>query len=159
MRFSRKGLKWFVAAAAVSVVMIPAAGAETGLARKVPREILDRIVDDDPNPLPRSMTAAERRLPLPLPVLRGDPPAGAVYTPSEYDLNEGLLIRWGSYNALLTELAVGVTTGDAEAMVFILVTGPSQQSSCTSTLTGVFHRAWSSPEPSTGFWAADSDDL
>ncbi|MHC4786431.1 MAG: agmatine deiminase family protein, partial [Planctomycetota bacterium] len=136
MRFNRKGLKWFAAAAAVSVVMIPAAGAETGPARKVPREILDRIVDDDPNPLPRSMTAEERRLPLPLPVLRGDPPSGAVYTPSEYDPNEGLLIRWGSYNALLTELAVGVTTGDPEAMVYILVTGSSQQASCTSTLTG-----------------------
>jgi agmatine/peptidylarginine deiminase len=135
MPLSGRSLKWFITAA-VSVALIPAAVADTGQARKVPREILDRIVDDDPNPLPRSMTARERRLPLPLPSLRLDQPTGAVYTPSEYDPNEGLLIRWGSYNSLLTELAVGITTGDPEAMVYILVTGASQQSSCTSILTG-----------------------
>ncbi|MHC5008740.1 MAG: hypothetical protein ACYTGF_15420 [Planctomycetota bacterium] len=116
MPLSGRSLKWFITAA-VSVALIPAAVADTGQARKVPREILDRIVDDDPNPLPRSMTARERRLPLPLPSLRLDQPTGAVYTPSEYDPNEGLLIRWGSYNSLLTELAVGITTGDPEAMV------------------------------------------
>jgi agmatine/peptidylarginine deiminase len=127
--------KRFVAAAALAVALIPAALAETGRARKVPREILDRIVDDEPNPLPRNLAARERGLPLPPLPLRVDQPSGAVYTPSEYDQCEGLLIRWGSYNALLTELAVGVTTGDPEAIVYIVVTGASQQASCTSTLT------------------------
>jgi agmatine/peptidylarginine deiminase len=135
MTLSRRCLTWFLTAA-VAAALIPAANADAPRARKVPQEILDRIVDDDPNPLPRSMTPEERRLPLPLPSLRLDQPIGAVFTPSEYDFNEGLLIRWGSYNALLTEMAVGITTGDPEAMVWILVTGSSQQSSCTSTLTG-----------------------
>ena len=33
-------------------------------AKIVPREILEKIVDDDPNPLPRYMTPAEAKLPL-----------------------------------------------------------------------------------------------
>jgi hypothetical protein len=121
-----------VTAAAVLAVMIPAAA---GQARRVPRDILDRIVDDEPHPLPRHLTLEERRLPLPQPALRVVQPSGAVYTPSEYEPCQGMLIRWGSYNALLTELTVGVTTGDPEAVIYIVVTGASQQSSATSTLT------------------------
>jgi agmatine/peptidylarginine deiminase len=121
-----------LSAAVVFTVMVPDVA---GQARKVPKEILESIVDDEPNPLPRHLAARERGLPLGLPALRAAPPTGTVYCPSEYDLNEGLLIRWGSYNALLTELAVGVTTGDPEAMMYIVVTGASQQASCTSTLT------------------------
>ncbi|MHC4447141.1 MAG: agmatine deiminase family protein, partial [Planctomycetota bacterium] len=122
-----------VAVAIAALVLSSAAGAEQ--AKRVPRDILDGIVDDEPDPLPRHMTPAEQRLPLPLPATRGAAPSGAVDTPTEYEPNEGMLIRWGSYNALLTELTVGVTTGDAEAVVYILVTGASQQASATSTLT------------------------
>ena len=64
--------------------------------RVVPREILDRIVDDDPNPLPRYMTPAERLLPLPAPslrdMLRASAPTGAVDTPAEYERNEYLVV-------------------------------------------------------------------
>ena len=62
-------------------------------------------------------------------------PLPEMYTPGEYDLNEGMLIRWGSYTSVLTDMTVGVTTGDPDAIVYIVVTGASQQASATSTLT------------------------
>ena len=123
----------------ITLVLATASWCFAQQARIVPQEILDRIVDDDPNPLPRYLTPEERLLPLP--TLTADdlqrlaPPTGTVHTPSEYDLNEGLLIRWGSYNSILTAMTVGITTGDPEAIVYILVTGASQQASTTSTLT------------------------
>ncbi|MFQ5653295.1 MAG: agmatine deiminase family protein [Planctomycetota bacterium] len=127
-------MKWSLTVGLV-LMLCCLSGAQT--AQTVPREILDRIVDDDPNPLPRNLTPAELRLPLPAPAagLRGGPPSGTVDTPAEYELNDGLLIRWGAYNSVLTELVVGVTTGDPEAMMYILATGPSQQSSASSILT------------------------
>ena len=64
------------------------------------------------------------------------PPTGAVSTPPEYAVNEGLLISWGSFNSILTELAVGITTGDPDAIVYIVVTGPSQQASATADPAG-----------------------
>ncbi|MHC4414315.1 MAG: agmatine deiminase family protein [Planctomycetota bacterium] len=129
----------FLAGAATAITVVVAMTLASGAlwaapAKMVPEEILARIVDDEPRPLPRHLTPAERGLPLPLPVSRDGPPLGAVYTPTEYELNDGMLIRWGSFNALLTVLTVGITTGDPEAVVHILVTGPSQQSSATSTL-------------------------
>jgi agmatine/peptidylarginine deiminase len=82
------------------------------------------------------MTPAEAKLPLPSPLLdRTAPPPGEVHCTAEYEPNEGLLIRWGSYNAVLTELTVGATTMDEQTMMYILVTGPSQQSSATSVLS------------------------
>ena len=105
----------------------------------VPPEVLAQIKDDDPNPLPKYLTEEEKLLPMPTPTREDyqfrSPPTGTVYTPSEYELCEGALIRWGSYNSLLTEFTVGVTTGDPEAIVYIVVTGAAQQSSATSTLT------------------------
>jgi len=59
-----------------------------------------------------------------------------VWTPPEYADNEGLLISWGSFNSILTELAVGITTGDPDATVFIVVDSPSQQASATAVLQG-----------------------
>lgn len=107
-------------------------------AKRVPREYLAGIVDDDPNPLPRNMTPAERSLPLPVPDSWPElaPPAGQVSTPAEYLANEGLLIRWGSFNSVLTEMVVGITTGDPDGVVYILVTGASQQSGATAVLQG-----------------------
>ncbi|MGB2985870.1 MAG: agmatine deiminase family protein, partial [Phycisphaerae bacterium] len=61
--------------------------------------------------------------------------AVVMYTPAEYDQNEGMLIVWGSYTALLTDMTVAVTTGDPDAVVYVVVTGASQQSSATSTLS------------------------
>ena len=101
-------------------------------------EFLATIQDDDPNPLPRGMTPAERAMPLPIPptqhFLRGGP-SGTVYCPPEYAQNEGLLINWGSFNSILTNMAVGITSGDPDAIVYVVVSSSSEQSSATSTLS------------------------
>lgn len=98
--------------------------------------VLARIVDEEPS-LPRGYTPAERarwRLPdlsrLPL-----APPSGAIHTPAEYEQNAGLLIRWGSQNALLTEMAVAITTGEPDFRLYVVVSGSTQQSSASSTLS------------------------
>jgi len=122
----------------MALALLVAVAGQAQQAKRVPRSYLATIVDDDPNPLPRFMTEAERSLPLPIPEywLEMAPPTGEVYTPAEYAENEGLLIRWGSYNSVLTEMTVGITTGDPDGVVYILVTGGSQQSSATSVLQG-----------------------
>lgn len=102
----------------------------------VPRWVLDGIVDDDPNPLPRYATPEELAMPpLELPEAVLAPPTGTVDCPPEYARNDGILLRWGSFNDLLTAMTVPVTTGDPDAVVYILVSGSSQQSSATTTLT------------------------
>lgn len=105
-----------------------------GSARVPPPEVLAAIVDDDPVRLPRGFDAGERPV-APPPFLLA-PPTGAVRTQPEYARNLGLLIRWGSFSAELTAIAVAVTTGDPEARVFVVVSGPSQQASASSTLAG-----------------------
>jgi len=123
-------------------VLLLALGAAGALfaeeAKRVSREDLATIVDDDPNPLPRGMTEAERALPLPAPAPLTElaPPTGAVWTPPEYAHNQGLLIRWGSFNSTLTEMAVGITTGDPDGIVYILVTDASQQASASAVIQG-----------------------
>lgn len=100
----------------------------------VPQAVLDAIVDDDPRPLPRSLTPEERagwRLPTRLPAA---PPTGPVRAQAEYESNDGLLIRWGSQNALLTEMTVAVTTRTADARMIIVVSGSTQQASAITTL-------------------------
>jgi len=105
--------------------------------RIVPRDILDAVVDEDPNPLPRYATARELTMPpLELPKALFAPPAGDVDCPSEYSHNEGLLIRWGSFNDVLTAMTVPITTGDPDGIVYILVWSASLQASATATLTG-----------------------
>ncbi len=104
-------------------------------AKLVPQEILDSIVDDNSNPLPRGLAPGEIFLPPerdPRAVL--SPPSGEVRTPAEYEHNDGLLISWGSFNSLLTSMVVAVTTG-TDATMYIVVPNSSQQSSATSTLT------------------------
>jgi agmatine/peptidylarginine deiminase len=125
--------RWLI----VLLVLLVAAPLAAQQAKRVPRDFLATIVDDEPNPLPRSMTEAERAMPLPLappPELLA-PPAGFVYTPAEYDHNNGLLISWGSFNSVLTEMTVGVTTGDPDGIVYVIVPNASQQASAISTLT------------------------
>ena len=74
--------------------------------------------------------------PMELPKVMLAPPAGDVNCPPEYGPNEGLLIRWGDFNSVLTAMTVPITTGDPDGIVYILVSGASQQASATSTLTG-----------------------
>jgi len=106
--------------------------------QRVPPDVLARIVDDDPNPLPRYLTPEERLLPLPSitaedRILRS-PPSGTVHTPAEYEQNEGFLVSWKSYTSLLTELVVGVTTGDPDAIAYV-VASSSAQPGAEATLT------------------------
>ncbi|RLE35094.1 MAG: hypothetical protein DRJ61_03900, partial [Acidobacteria bacterium] len=61
--------------------------------------------------------------------------SGAVRTPAEYEHNDGMLIRWGWPDDLLTEMTVEVTTG-TDATVWVLVWSASQQSSATAILSG-----------------------
>lgn len=106
--------------------------------RSVPPEVLALIQDDDPYPLPRNLSAEERRswrLPDALLVPFAPPPA-RVRAQAEYEANSGILVRWGSQNALLTQMTVAITTGDADAFVYVVVTGSSQQNSATATLSG-----------------------
>lgn len=95
---------------------------------------LARIVDDEPT-LPRGLAPGER-----VPQANGRaqtvPPVGVVQSPAEYQNNNGLLLRWGSLNALLTQMTVAITNGDPEAIVYMVVSGSSQQQSATSTLQG-----------------------
>lgn len=105
-----------------------------GSARVPPPEVLAAIADDDPVRLPRGFDAGER--PVEPPPFLLVPPTGAVRTQPEYARNRGLMIRWGTFNAELTAIAVAVTTGDPEARVFVVVSGSSQQTSASSTLAG-----------------------
>ena len=102
----------------------------------VPREVLDAIVDEEKNPLPRYATAEELALPpVDWPEVALAPPVGTVDCPPEYAPNDGLLIRWGSYNDVLTAMTVPITTGDPDGIVYILVRNSSYQTSATNTLT------------------------
>ncbi|UCF34267.1 MAG: hypothetical protein JSV78_02985, partial [Phycisphaerales bacterium] len=106
--------------------------------KRVPKAILDQIADPEPNPLPRYMTAEEKLMPLPQvspeAYATRTPPTGSVRCPAEYELNEGVLFAWESYTSLLTEMTVAITTGDPEAMVFMVVDTASEQTSVYNTL-------------------------
>jgi len=93
---------------------------------------------EEPQSLPKYMTEAEKRIPFAKPT-REDfesrtPPSGQVYCPPEYAPCAGLLIAWESYTTILTQLAVGITSGDPEAKVWVVVDSTSEQSSAYSTL-------------------------
>lgn len=124
---------------AIGVLMVAAAmGAHAAEPRTVPPEVLALIQDDDPFPLPRGLSAEERRI-WRLPDAQrtpSAPPPGKVRAQAEYEGNSGILVRWGSQNALITQMTVAITTGDPDARVYVVVTGASQQSSATATLTG-----------------------
>jgi len=102
-------------------------------AKTVPQEILDEIATTGPVSLPKYLTPEEAKLPLPTPS-RTAPPTGTVHCSAEYEPQEGLFIAWEGYTSVLTELAVGITTGDPEAIVYVVVDSSSEQSSVYSTL-------------------------
>lgn len=120
------------------VLLLAAVGVHAAEPRTVPPEVLALIQDDDPYPLPRGLSDEERRrwrLPDALHTPFAPPP-GSVRAQAEYEGNSGILVRWGSQNALITQMTVAITTGDPDAYVYVVVTGASQQSSAASTLTG-----------------------
>jgi agmatine deiminase len=102
--------------------------------------VLERLrVLDERNPgLPRYMTSAEQRvweLPdLSEPLPQDLPDYTFLRPPAEYEANDAILMRWGSFNSVLTSMIVPITTGDSRAHVMLVVSGPSQQASATNTL-------------------------
>jgi agmatine deiminase len=101
---------------------------------------LATIQDDGPS-LPRGLTPEEKliwRLPPVLAIALAPPPQ-PVRTPAEYEGNDGLLMRWGSYNSVITEISVAVTRASArlggpDPWVFLVVSSSTQQSSAAQTL-------------------------
>ncbi|MCK4659744.1 MAG: agmatine deiminase family protein [Phycisphaerae bacterium] len=94
----------------------------------------------EPQSLPKYMTAEERLIPFDKPT-RADfefraPPTGTVHCSAEYEPGEGLLIAWEGYTDVLTDLTVGITTGDPEAIVYVVVDSSYEQGTASSTLNG-----------------------
>ena len=124
--------------AVVAALAIPAS-ADAG-ERIKPRQAdpayLATIVDDNPNPLPRGLAPWERAI-QPFEI-RGAtaPPEGYVRAQAEYEYNQGMFIRWGSFNALHTSMVVPLTTAAEPSTIWIAVTGSSQENSARSTLQG-----------------------
>lgn len=121
-------------------------------------EILAAIADDEASPLPRSLAPWEL---VPIgssAVVGGTTPSGPIHTYAEYEPNRGLLIRWGSFNDVLTAMTVAVTTADRPARMWIVVSGASQQNSATSTLSNAgADLAWVSfiQAPTDSVWIRD----
>ncbi|HET6545878.1 MAG TPA: agmatine deiminase family protein [Rhodanobacteraceae bacterium] len=109
-------------------------------ARTAPREAdpayLATIRDDGPPPLPRGLAPFERVPIWQRPAIPAEAPGGHVRAEAEYEPDQGILIRWGSYNSLQTSMVVPITTGDPPADVWIVVSGASQENSARSVLEG-----------------------
>lgn len=118
--------------ASLSVLSCTTAAADGPLT--VDPAYLARIVDDEPT-LPRGLAPGEQVPPANWRAQTA-PPVGTVQTTAEYQNNNGLLLRWGSQNALLTQMTVAITNGDPDAIVYMVVSGSSQQQSATTTLQG-----------------------
>ncbi|MCA8962329.1 MAG: agmatine deiminase family protein [Planctomycetes bacterium] len=130
---SRSPFSSRIVALAILLVSAPLGGQ---VARIVPGPVLDQIPNEEPAPLPRDLTQLERQLPFPALPLAAGPgaPGGPVDTPAEYEQNDGLLMRWGYFNDLITAMTVGITTGDPNATVYI-VASSGLIGSATSALT------------------------
>lgn len=110
-----------------------------GAVASPPVDIHAGIAVDDPNPpLPRYATAEEQLIPPVGPTredfLTRSPPTGSIHCPAEYEPQEGLFIAWEGYTDVLTNLTVGITTGDPDAIVYVVVDSSSEQSSAYSML-------------------------
>jgi agmatine deiminase len=110
------------------------AQAVTPVPQALPDAVLRAIVDDSVSP-PRGFTPEERanwRLPD-LTNQPSAPPLGPVRALAEYEVNDGLLLRWGSFNSVVTEIAVAATR-DSSVRLWIVVASTAQQSSASTTL-------------------------
>lgn len=116
------------------------AQASTSTLRLADPAVIARLqAEDARNPgRPRHMTDQERRQwrspEFILPSLEQIPDYHFLRPPSEYEPNDAILMRWGNHNAVLTSMIVPITTGDSRARVLLIVSGPSQQASASSTL-------------------------
>ncbi|NBB93125.1 MAG: hypothetical protein GVY32_08160 [Gammaproteobacteria bacterium] len=142
----------------LAIVFLGLAATAAAQLKVVPPHVLDAIVDDEP-PLPRSMTSAEsQRWVQPDLRGRGVAPTGTIETPSEYADNQGLFLRWGSFNSVVTEITVAVTTMTEAADIFLIVSGASQEASAASVLTGAgadLSRVTFLQLPSDSVWIRD----
>lgn len=128
----------------VTALLIHGANARAELADAavLPDAVLQSIEDDDVVRLPRQLSSQERliwRLPAPLRLALAPPPA-PVRAPAEYEANDGLLMRWGSFNSVITEITVAVTSsgpfqGGPAPFVYLVVSSASQQTSASQTLS------------------------
>ena len=126
-------MRIFVLATVLLLAVDPAMAAT----RRADPDYLATIRDDDPNPLPRNLAPHEIGVPLPQrPNQPSAPPSGPVRAQAEYEANQGILIRWGSYNALHTEMTVPLTTATPPSERYVVVSGSSQQASASSVLQG-----------------------
>lgn len=100
-------------------------------------DYLATIRDDELAPLPRGLAPHERVLPLPLAedAARAAPTA-SVRAQAEYEANHGILIRWGAYNALHTEMVVPLTRADPPSDVWVVVSDAVQEASARQVLSG-----------------------
>ncbi|MFQ5805465.1 MAG: agmatine deiminase family protein [Phycisphaerae bacterium] len=98
----------------------------------------DGLIYPEGADIPAGLTKVERAYleqhPLRPEYSRSDPPTGTIHCVAEYEPMEGLLIAWESYTSLLTDLTVGVTTGDPQATVYVVVDSSSEQNSAYGTL-------------------------
>jgi len=123
-------------AAVILAVLVTSVWSLARAPAKVPDDVLARIRQNEPQSLPKYMTPEEQKLPLPQPDrTRSTPPTGAVHCPAEYEPGEGLFIAWEGYTTILTQMAVGTTTGDPEATVYVVVDSASEQSIASNTLS------------------------
>ena len=102
--------------------------------------VLERLREQDRrNPgLPRHMTAEEQQvwqLPdLSEPLPQDLPDYAFLRPPAEYERNDAILLSWQWPTAVVTSLVVPITTGDSRARVKLVVSGPSQEASVSTTL-------------------------
>jgi agmatine deiminase len=89
------------------------------------------LAGDDFPVVPHAPAPGER---IALPLLPFAPPNPPVHTPAEFAPNDGMLIRWGTYNALLTDMTVKATQSDQATIVWIVVASSALQSTATTTL-------------------------
>lgn len=92
----------------------------------------DRLLT--PFVLPKHAAAWEDESAWTPPPVRGAAPTGRVRTFAEYEPNQGIFIRWGSFSSVHAEMVVPLTTADPPSMVWIAVTGSSQETTARNAL-------------------------
>lgn len=132
--FSRRGYVC-VLGLLLGLFSVRTAKADPPAVVQVPDELLASIQDDDPEPLPRGLAPGETVPEMESHHAPLTPPTGAIHTPAEYDRNRGLLMRWGSFNSVLTAMIVAVTTGTSAGQVWLVVQDSLQQQSAAATLS------------------------
>jgi len=123
--------------------------------------VLEALRATDTPGLPRNLTAGERphlRLQDLSRVPRVPPVAEALFTAAEFERNAAILMRWGNFNSVLTEMIVPITTGDSLASVLLIVASTAQQASASSTLAAAganLERVEFLVAPSNSVWIRD----